>query len=97
VVADNQNRTLVYSLSTGEQKGKMFGERAALNQASNLLCVENERGQLTLYDLGTMEKRDEFIFSSPVMLTRFSGDGKSLFVLTAGQTAYVLDLTSAAR
>jgi hypothetical protein len=71
--------------------------RATFSRASNLLCVENERGQLTIYDLVSMEKRDEFVFSSPVLLTRFSNDGKSLFVLTASQTAYVLDVSSPPR
>jgi WD40 repeat protein len=94
VISDTQNRVLVYSLKTGEQKGKMFGGRASVGQASGLLCVENEKGQLTLYDLASMEKRDQFSFSSPVALTRFSPDGKSLFVLTTNQTAYVLDVSS---
>ena len=84
---------LIYSLSSGEQKGKVFGDRAALSAATNLLCVENERGQVTVYDLKTMEKRDTFTFASPVSLAQFSDDGKSLFVLTANQTAYVLDMT----
>ena len=96
VISDTQNRILVYSLKTGEQKGKMFGGRASVGQASGLLCVENERGKLTLYDLASMEKRDQFSFSSPVAMTRFSADGKSLFVLTRNQTAYVLDVSSKA-
>ncbi|HLG17929.1 MAG TPA: M48 family metalloprotease [Blastocatellia bacterium] len=97
VISDSENRVLIYSLATGEQKGKVFGARAALSNASGLLCVENEPGQLALYDVASMEKRDEFVFSSPVSLARFSKDGKSLFVLTANQTAYVLDVASRAR
>jgi WD40 repeat protein len=94
VITDNENRVLVYALSSGEQKGKVFGSRAALSKASNLLCVENENGQVTIYDVMTMEKRDQFIFSSPMSLASFSQDGKKLFVLTADQTAYVLDLSA---
>ncbi len=97
VISDTENRVLVYSLSTGEQKGKVFGKSAVISPAGNLLCVENERGQLTIYDLVSMEKRDQFIFSSPVALMRFNRDGKSLFVLTASQMAYVLDISSLAR
>ena len=96
IVSDSQNRVLVYSLSTGAQKGRIFGGRAAVAKASNLLSVENERGQLTLYDLASMQKRDQFSFSSPVSLAQFSVDGKRLFVLTANQTAYVLDLSAVA-
>jgi WD40 repeat protein len=92
VITDSQNRVLVYSLKTGEERGKAFGGRAAVARATGLLSVENERGQLTIYDLRTMEKRDTYNFTSPVSLARFSADGKRLFVLTANQTAYVLDL-----
>jgi len=97
VISDTQNRTLVYSLSTGEQKGKVFGGKAAVSSASPLLCIENESGQLILYDLGSMEERDRFTFSSPVSLAHFSPDGKSLFVLTARQTVYLLDVSSLSR
>ncbi|MGH9603926.1 MAG: hypothetical protein ACRD24_16225 [Terriglobales bacterium] len=38
-----------------------------------------------------MEKRDQYVFPSPVSLARFSEDGKKLFVLTANQTVYWLD------
>jgi hypothetical protein len=94
VIADTQNRVLLYSLSSGEQKGRFFGGNSTIAKASNLLCVENERGQLTIYDLATMQKRDQFLFSSPVSLAQFSADGKRLFVLTANQTAYVLDVAA---
>ena len=87
-----RNRVLVYSLADGEQKGRFFGGRPTVSKAANLLSVENERGQLIVYDLATMAKRDEFTFNSPVALTRFSPDGKRLFVLTANQTAYTLNL-----
>ena len=97
VLADTENRVLVYALKDGEQKGKFFGNRPAFSKASNLLSVENERGQLTVYDLTTMEKRDQFTFSGPVSLTQFSPDGRRLFVLTANQSVYVLNLAPAAK
>jgi WD40 repeat protein len=92
VIADTQNRVLVYALATGEQRGKVFGSRPAVAKATGLLSVENERGQLTLYDLKTMSKRDSLVFASPVSFARFSDDGRRLFVLTANQTAYLLNL-----
>jgi hypothetical protein len=92
VISDTQNRVLVYALATGEQTGKVFGSRPAVAKATNLLSVENERGQLTLYDLKTMSKRDNLVFASPVSFARFSADGRRLFVLTANQTAYLLNL-----
>jgi WD40 repeat protein len=96
IVADTQNRVLVYSLKTGELKGRVFGGYATVSPAGNLLCVENESGKLAVYDLRTMDKRDQFIFSSPVSLVRFSRDGRQLFVLTSNQTAYMLDTSALA-
>lgn len=93
IVTDTQNRVLIYSLKTGEQRGRIFGGYATVSPANNLLCVENESGKLALYDLRTMDKLDEFIFSSPVSMLRFSADGQKLFVLTSNQTAYLLDLS----
>jgi hypothetical protein len=43
-----------------------------------------------------MEKQNQFGFSSPVQLAKFSEDGKTLVILTANQTAYVLDMTASA-
>lgn len=97
IVTDTQNRVLVYSLKTGEQKGRVFGAYAAVSPASKLLCVENESGKLAVYDLATMEKRDEFIFTRPISMLRFSQDGKRLFVLTVGQTVYILDMSPIAK
>ncbi|HEU0186043.1 MAG TPA: hypothetical protein VFS27_12055, partial [Blastocatellia bacterium] len=95
VIVDTQNRVLVYLLSTGEQKGRVFGSRAivgGVDGPGGLMCVENERGKLAVYDLASLEKRDEFAFAHPISLTSFSQDGKKLFVLTANQAAYVLNV-----
>ena len=97
VVTDTQNRVLIYSLKTGQQKGRVFGAYATVSQASKLLCVENESGKLAVYDLETMEKRDEFIFTRPISMLRFSQDGRRLFVLTITQTVYILDVSSIAK
>lgn len=91
VISDSQNRTLVYSLSTGRQKGKIFGGRADVSPASYLLAAENGDGLMTLYDLETLDKREQFTFPSRISLLRFSDDGKRLFILTANQTAYIVD------
>jgi WD40 repeat protein len=97
LIGDSQNRILVYSLATGEQTGKGFGHAAEVSAASGLVAVENEAGQILLCDLATMEKRDEFRFSSSVSMKQFSNDGKRLFVLTASQVAYVIDLTGSTK
>lgn len=94
IITDTRNRVLVYSLSTGEQKGRVFGGYATVSPVSKLLCVENETGKIAVYDLESMEKRDEFSFSNPISMLRFSRDGSRLFVLTIAQTVYILDAAS---
>lgn len=94
VVTDTQNRVLVYSLRTGTQLGRVFGGYGTLSLQAGLLCVENEIGKIALYSLKTFTKRDEMVFSSPIAMLRFSPDGQRLFVLTANQTVYLLDVSS---
>lgn len=94
VASDTQNRVIVYSLKSGVQLGRVFGGYATVSQAAGLLCVENEIGKLAIYDLKTMDKRDEFVFSSPISMLRFSPEGKRLFVLTSNQFAYLLDVSA---
>jgi outer membrane protein assembly factor BamB len=93
-VTDNQNRTLLYSLPSGEAKGRFFGTQPAILSGAGLLALQNERRHLTLYDLSNMESVDEFVFPSALVYKAFAADGKRLFVLTADQTAYTLDLSS---
>ena len=97
IVTDSQNRVLIYSLQTGEQKGRVFGGYATVSTATKLLCVENETGKLAVYDLESLEKRDELSFSSPISMLRFSHDGRRLFVLTVAQTAYIIDTSAIAK
>ncbi|MGH9863674.1 MAG: M48 family metalloprotease [Candidatus Acidiferrales bacterium] len=96
-IADNQNRVLVYSLSAGELKGRVFGQRAEVAATVGLLCVENERGSLALYDLKSFEKRAQLDFADALSFFQFSPSGRQLFVLTANQTAYLLDVSLASQ
>jgi WD40 repeat protein len=92
VVADNTNRLLVYSVKSGEQAGILFGRRPVLSGSTSLLAAENERGQLSLYDLTTLARREQYVFTSPIAYTYFAGDDQRLFVLTGNQTAYFIRL-----
>jgi hypothetical protein len=58
---------------------------------SGVLAVENEPGQIDVYRLPGLEKTDPLVFPSPIAVATFSADGRRLFVLTANQTAYILD------
>jgi hypothetical protein len=90
-VTDNDNRTLAYSLSTGERKATLFGNHSVVSPAARALAIGNEAGEVDVYSLPTVEKCAHISFSSPVSAASFSADSQRLFVLTANQTAYKLD------
>lgn len=91
LVGDNENRTRIYSLSSGEQKAILFGTYSAVSTAAGILVVENESGQIDVYDLKSFEKRNQLAFPYRISAWAFSADGKRLFVLTANQIAYTFD------
>jgi hypothetical protein len=91
IIADSQGRTLIYSLSSGEQKAAFFGTQSILPPDVSMLAIEREPGRIDIYGVPSFEKRGQLVFSSPVALWRFSDDSKRLFVLTKDQTAYTFD------
>ncbi len=96
IAADTNNRVLIYSLKTGRQRGRVFGAFATVAESTGFLCVENEIGKLAVYNLATMEKLDELVFSSPISLLRFSAEGKRLVVMTSNQYVYTIDVAQSA-
>ncbi len=92
VAEDGSNRLHVISLQTGEQKGLLFGRRPALSGSSGLLAAENERGELSLYDLKNMTRREQYIFTKPITYVHFAADNRRMLVLTGDQTVFFLAL-----
>lgn len=90
VIADDQHRVLVYSFE-GQLKGTISGHAPEISATADLMTVKTEGGELELYDLASVQKRDTYDFKSPVAFNGFSGDGKRLLVLTADQVVYTLD------
>ena len=93
VISDTTNRVLIYSIAQGTLRHRFFGGWAMINLPENLIAVENEPGQLAIYDLTTGAEREKLRFGKPISFAQFSADGKRLFVLTANQTAFILDAT----
>ncbi|HEY5884594.1 MAG TPA: hypothetical protein VIT88_07885, partial [Pyrinomonadaceae bacterium] len=91
VLRDTDNRVLVHSLTTGELRHRFFGSEAAINPSGRQIVVENYPGELTIYDLASGDPQGRLVFNRDTVLTRFSLDGKRLFVLTAEQMAYAFD------
>jgi WD40 repeat protein len=86
---DNNNRILIYSISSGKRIGQLFGSNGSVSPASGLLAVENKIGVITIYSLPSMEERGKLAFAHPLAYLKFSSDGKHLFALTNTQTAYL--------
>jgi len=97
VAADSANRLHVIWLETGEQQGLLFGGRPALSGDSALLGAENDRGEQSLYDLNTMERRQQqHFFTHPITYLAFGADRRRMLVLTGDQTVFHIMLPKAA-
>jgi hypothetical protein len=91
----DEARITVYSLWTGEIQSRLFGRYVSASGKTGLLAAA-DGNHLRLYDLKTGTRKAEYLFSEPPAYTHFSEDGKRLLVLTAGQSIFVMDVTSLA-
>jgi hypothetical protein len=87
-------RVSIYSLSVGALKARLVGVRPSASAKSNLLALDQGGGRLGIFDLYSGAKLDEEIFPDEIAYTHFSGNGKSLLVLTEHQLAIVLDISN---
>jgi WD40 repeat protein len=95
LVRDSEGRTLVYSLKSGEQTGKVFGLARAVSAAGDRMLVEAATGELDLYDLQSLDAVAHYTFASRVVSAEFSENGKALLVLTGDQGVYKFNLNNA--
>jgi WD40 repeat protein len=93
IASASENQVLTYSTATGQEKGHFFGT-APLASGNGLLAIEGEAGQVNVYDLASSQLKQQYTFADPVSFKTFSPDGRRLFVMTASQTAYILDVTA---
>ncbi len=68
------NRVPVYSFD-GQLEGTISGHAPEVSATADLMTVKTESGELELYDLATMQKRNTYDFKSRVAFNGFSGDG----------------------
>src|SRR5579871_598497 len=95
VAFDDKNRALVYSVSSGTLVGHVFGQRSAFSSASHLMAIENQSGEVSVYDLADLSKRGDLSFDGPTAAMAFNPEGTRLFVLTRNQTAYSVAVPNA--
>jgi len=88
---DSANRTQVYALKTGAQKGKVLGKFLAISPAGDQMLVENGKGDCNVYDISSLQSLAHFSFQERVIRADFTGGG-TLLVLTADQTVYRLQV-----
>ncbi|HWF03097.1 MAG TPA: M48 family metalloprotease [Candidatus Angelobacter sp.] len=93
---DRANRTHVYSLDSGKERGRVLGRFRALSQNGDKMLVENERGECDLYDTSTLLPLSHFTFPTRLIRAEFITDG-NLLVLTADQTIYRVQPTAVAQ
>jgi outer membrane protein assembly factor BamB len=78
------NRTMVYTLSTGTQLRQIFGYVVAADPASGHICTVNRRDEALVYDAKGQQLAD-FYMGSPLRFATFQHDGTHLVLLTADQ------------
>ena len=90
LVSDSHDRTLVYSLKSGEQKGKVFGYARAISPDGSKFLVDNGKGEADIYETSSLRSLGHFVFPARVTHAEFSADATTLLVLTSDQTVYRL-------
>jgi WD40 repeat protein len=95
-VGDSLNRTLVYSLKTGLQKGIVLGHVVTASSGGETVVIENEEGVADLYDAASLQSLAHLSFPSRIAEATFTVDG-ILLVLTADQTVYQLKPSAESR
>ncbi|HET7873121.1 MAG TPA: hypothetical protein VFL42_11460, partial [Terriglobales bacterium] len=94
-VGDSNNRTLIYSFKTGDQKGSFIGHVVTASPAGDKVLIENENGAADLYDTTTLQVLNHYNFSARLVDADFVRDG-SLLVLTSDQNVYQIDTKTTA-
>ena len=82
------------SLANAGEKGHYFGSAPVLSAAAGVLALEKDAKELDLNDLESQQLRRRYVFADPIALKKMSGDGRRLLVMTATQTAHLLNPTA---
>ena len=94
LVSDSLDRTLVYSLKTGAQRGKLPGRVWDVSPNGDRVLVKVDRDVTEVYDSITLQPVAHFSFPAHVANADFTADGANIMVLTADQTVYELKATA---
>jgi WD40 repeat protein len=95
LVGDSISRTLVYSLKSGAQKGKILGDPRAISNDGSKMLIETGKGAADLYDIATLKILAHFTFPSRIVHAEFTAENNKLMVLTADQSVYQVNVEGA--
>jgi WD40 repeat protein len=84
-MTSSDNRTVVYSLTTGKQLRQIFGHVVAIDPDSQRVCTLNRRDEAAVYDSNGKDLA-HFRSGSTVRQASFREHGTQLILLTADQT-----------
>jgi hypothetical protein len=88
---DGGGRVLVYGFD-GVVKRRVFAGTVTPSLDGRRLAFGTAPGRLVVLDEATSTRVAEMQFASPVLLSAFSADARTLWVLTADQTVYAFAL-----
>jgi hypothetical protein len=95
-VSGEDNRTMVYAMSTGKQLRQIFGEVVAVDPETGRICAGNRKDEAVVYDAEGKELT-HYHLGDRIRFVHFRDHGKELVVLTADQTVWTLKLDGAVR
>jgi hypothetical protein len=90
-LSSEDNRTMVYALSTGTQLRQLFGYVVALDPASSRVCLVNRRDEAVVYDPEGHQVAS-FHTGSPLRFATFQHGGAPLVLLTADRKIRTMDI-----
>jgi hypothetical protein len=90
-IEDNNNRTLAYSLDTGDRTGQQFGQVLGVDSARGLVAVRNQVGDVVIFDK-SMQPIADFEYPRNVIYAGFDGEGKRLLTVTGAQEVFIENL-----
>jgi hypothetical protein len=83
-LSTGDNRTIVYSLKTGAQLRQIYGSVVAADTASQTVCTQNRRNEITVLDRAGVELL-HLTLDAPLRFAQLRSHGAQLLVLTADQ------------
>jgi hypothetical protein len=90
-----ENRTVVYSTTTGAQIRQMFGTLIAADPPTGRICLTNRADEAIVYD-AQGQQLAHFNMGSPLRYAVFNSSADRMILLTADQKVRTMEIASAA-